>query len=258
VIPLSSLCPPTPVPEWRQYLRFAWNALSQSVEGGWKFYVWMTLLTAVFLVGANAWAVQVRDGMALTAMSDHVSWGLYIANFTFLVGLAAGGVMMVIPAYLYHDEEMHDIVIIGELLAIAAIIMSIMFVVCDLGRPDRFWHCCPAWEVQLSRLHAHLGRHRAERLFRHQPPHLRLPALYALPRPAARGEDVCAVRVAQHRVGHQHPHRHRLPLLRTRRPAVLEHRAARPALPHASAFVSGPAFIIVAIQIIRGDRAHVR
>jgi len=132
-----------PVPEWRQYLRFAWNALSQSVEGGWKFYVWMTLLTAVFLVGANAWAVQVRDGMALTAMSDHVSWGLYIANFTFLVGLAAGGVMMVIPAYLYHDEQMHDIVIIGELLAIAAIVMSIMFVVCDLGRPDRFWHMMP-------------------------------------------------------------------------------------------------------------------
>jgi hypothetical protein len=74
--------------------------------------------------GRNAWAVQVRDGMQVTNMSDHVSWGLYIANFTFLVGLAAGGVMMVIPAYLYHDEEMHDVVIIGELLAIAAIIMA--------------------------------------------------------------------------------------------------------------------------------------
>ena len=60
-----------------------------------------------------------------TGMSDEVSWGVYIANFTFLVGLAAGGVMMVIPAYLYHDEEMHDLTLIGELLAIAALIMAI-------------------------------------------------------------------------------------------------------------------------------------
>lgn len=128
---------------WRSYPRFIGNALLESVEGNWVFYVWMTVLTAVFLVGANGWAVQVRDGMQVTNMSDHVSWGLYIANFTFLVGLAAGGVMMVIPAYLYHDEEMHDLTLIGELLAIAALIMALMFVVCDLGRPDRFWHLLP-------------------------------------------------------------------------------------------------------------------
>lgn len=127
----------------RNYPRFLWQSLLDSVEGNWVFYLWMTALTAVFLVGANAWAVQVRDGMQVTNMSDHVSWGLYIANFTFLVGLAAGGVMMVIPAYLYHDEEMHDLTLIGELLAIAALIMALMFVVCDLGRPDRFWHLLP-------------------------------------------------------------------------------------------------------------------
>lgn len=134
---------PAPAAHWRNYPRFLWKALLDSVDGNWVFYVWMTFLTAIFLVGANAWATQVRDGMQLTNMSDHVSWALYIANFTFLVGLAAGGVMMVIPAYLYHDEEMHDIVLIGELLAVAALIMALMFVVCDLGRPDRFWHLIP-------------------------------------------------------------------------------------------------------------------
>lgn len=140
----ATTSPVVPRPfSWRSFGRFLGNAALESLDGGKVFYVWMICLSAVFLVGANAWAVQVRDGMALTNMSDHVSWGLYIANFTFLVGLAAGGVMMVIPAYLYHDEEMHDIVIIGELLAIAAIIMSLMFVVCDLGRPDRFWHLLP-------------------------------------------------------------------------------------------------------------------
>jgi Ni/Fe-hydrogenase subunit HybB-like protein len=135
--------PTTTRSHWRDYPRFLWQAALESVEGNRVFYIWMTMLTAIFLVGANAWAVQVRDGMQVTNMSDHVSWGLYIANFTFLVGLAAGGVMMVIPAYLYHDEEMHDLTLIGELLAIAALIMALMFVVCDLGRPDRFWHLLP-------------------------------------------------------------------------------------------------------------------
>lgn len=114
-----------------------------ATEGPWPYIVWMTALTAVALVGANAWAVQVRDGMIQTNMSDHVSWGLYIANFTFCVGLAAGGVMMVIPAYIYDDRDMHDVVIIGEAVAIAAIVMSTLSVIVDLGRPDRFWHMIP-------------------------------------------------------------------------------------------------------------------
>lgn len=125
------------------YLKFLRLAFRLATEGGWLFYAWMFVLTCVALVGTHAWAVQVRDGMAVTAMSDHVSWGLYIANFTFIVGLAAGGVMMVIPAYIYHDRDMHDTVIIGELLAIASIVMCLLFVVVDLGRPDRFWHMMP-------------------------------------------------------------------------------------------------------------------
>ncbi len=127
----------------QSYPGFLWWALGQATNGSWKFYVWMFALTAVFLVGANAWAVQVANGMIVTNMTDHVSWGLYIANFTFMVGVAAGGVMMVIPAYLYHDRKMHDIVILGELIAIAAIVMCLMFVVADLGKPERFWHLIP-------------------------------------------------------------------------------------------------------------------
>jgi molybdopterin-containing oxidoreductase family membrane subunit len=103
----------------------------------------MISLFAIALVGANAWAHQVADGMIVTHMTDHVSWGLYIANFTFCVGLAAGGVMMVIPAYLYDNDEMHHVVIIGEVVAIAAIIMCTLSVLVDLGRPDRFWHLIP-------------------------------------------------------------------------------------------------------------------
>ncbi|OUT61823.1 Polysulfide reductase, NrfD [Stieleria bergensis] len=125
------------------YPGFVKRSLVVMTEGSYAFLTWMTVLTAIALVGLNAWANQVATGMAVTGMSDQVSWGLYIANFTFCVGLAAGGVMMVIPAYLYKDKEMHQVVIIGETVAIAAIVMCLMFVMADLGRPDRFWHLMP-------------------------------------------------------------------------------------------------------------------
>lgn len=114
----------------------------------------MFVLTAIFMVGANAWAHQMVQGMGATALSDHVSWGLYIANFAFTVGLAAGAVMMVVPAYLYDDRDMHDVVIVGEILAVAAMVMSLYFVNVDIGRPDRIWHMIPGlgrfnWPVSL-------------------------------------------------------------------------------------------------------------
>jgi len=139
---------------WSAYPRFLVRMLSVATDGKLPFYAWMTVLTGVALVGANAWAHQVAQGMGVTAMTDHVSWGLYIANFTFAVGIAAGGVMMVIPAYLYDNRELHDVVIFGELLAIAAIIVCLAFVGVDVGRPDRFWHMIPGmgrfnWPVSM-------------------------------------------------------------------------------------------------------------
>jgi Ni/Fe-hydrogenase subunit HybB-like protein len=125
------------------YPRFLWECLRISFARGPLFYTWMAILTIIALVGANAWANQTGEGMILTNMTDHVSWGLYIANFTFGVGLAAGGVMMVIPAYLYEDRDMHEVVIVGELLAISAIVVSLTFVIVDMGRPDRLWHLIP-------------------------------------------------------------------------------------------------------------------
>jgi Ni/Fe-hydrogenase subunit HybB-like protein len=138
----------------RSYPRFLLRAVGVSTDGGWRFYTWMTALTAIFLVGVNAYAHQLAGGMGMTAMSDHVSWGLYIANFAFTVGLAAGAVMMVIPAYVYDDHDMHDVVIVGEILAVAAMVMALAFVNVDIGRPDRVWHMIPGvgrfnWPVSM-------------------------------------------------------------------------------------------------------------
>jgi molybdopterin-containing oxidoreductase family membrane subunit len=76
-------------------------------------------------------------------MRDQVSWGFYIGNFTFLVGVAAAAVVLVIPAYVYDWKPIREIVIYGELLAVSAIVMCLLFVFVDIGRPDRFWHLLP-------------------------------------------------------------------------------------------------------------------
>ncbi|EMI19931.1 polysulfide reductase, NrfD [Rhodopirellula maiorica SM1] len=148
---MSTTNQPSAIMSYPAFLR---RSISLATDGSLGFYAWMTALTAVALVGANAWANQVAAGMIATNMTDHVSWGLYIANFTFCVGLAAGGVMMVIPAYLYDDEEMHKVVIVGEAVAVAAIVMCTLNVLVDLGRPDRFWHLIPGigrfnWPVSM-------------------------------------------------------------------------------------------------------------
>src|SRR4051794_12768120 len=127
----------------RNYLVFLSRCGRIAFVGDWRYYAWMGLLTVFCLLGLNAYAKQFVHGLITTGMSDEVSWGVYIANFTFLVGVAAAAVMLVIPVYIYNNHELHDLVIFGELLAVAAILMCLAFVTVDLGRPDRFWHLIP-------------------------------------------------------------------------------------------------------------------
>lgn len=127
----------------KDYLMFLARSFVLSFYGSKLFYAWMAFLTILSVLGAHMFMRQTVEGLSVTGMTDQISWGVYIANFTFLVGLAAAAVMLVIPAYIYRNKEMHDVVLLGELLAIAAIIMCLLFVTVDLGRPDRFWHMMP-------------------------------------------------------------------------------------------------------------------
>ncbi len=137
----------TTAPPNATILSFLRRCFAVSHDGNIKFYTWMIFLTAVILVGVNAYVRQLSDGLVVSGMSDHVSWGIYISNFTYFVGLAAGAVMMVIPAYVYKNKAVHDVVVLGEILAIAAIIMAIAFVTVDLGHPERIWHMFPMMGV---------------------------------------------------------------------------------------------------------------
>ncbi len=127
----------------KNYGDFLWRCLRLAGEGDWRYFLWLGALLMLCLLGLNAYAKQFVHGLIVTDMTDQVSWGVYIANFSFLVGISAAAVMLVIPVYIYKNEELQDLVIFGQLLAIAAILMSLAFVTVDLGRPERFWHMIP-------------------------------------------------------------------------------------------------------------------
>lgn len=124
-------------------VQFFFHGFRSIFRGSGAYWIWVSSLMILVLFGLNTYAKQLAQGLVITGMGDEVSWGLYIANFAFLVGMAAAAVMMVIPAYIFKDKEMHKVVIFSELFAVAAMIMCMLFIVVDLGRPDRLWHMTP-------------------------------------------------------------------------------------------------------------------
>jgi molybdopterin-containing oxidoreductase family membrane subunit len=126
-----------------RFSRFVSGSVFLVTRGPAAYWVWVVVLFALIVSGVMAYSHQWETGLAATAMRDQVSWGFYIGNFTFLVGIAAAAVVLVIPAYIYHWKPIREIVIFGELLAVSAIVMCLLFVLVDLGRPDRFWHLMP-------------------------------------------------------------------------------------------------------------------
>jgi len=146
-------------------LQFATTSARFVLRGGKAYWIWIALLMALIVWGVLAYIEQVQVGLIVTNMRDQVSWAFYIGNFTFLVGVAAAAVVLVIPAYIYHWGPIKEVAILGEILAISAIVMCILFVMVDIGRPDRGWHLIPfvghmnfpssvlAWDVLVLNLY---------------------------------------------------------------------------------------------------------
>jgi Ni/Fe-hydrogenase subunit HybB-like protein len=111
--------------------------IEKAFKGNRYYWIWLALLALTAGVGFLSYLKQWDYGLGITGLSRNVSWGLYIANFTFFVGVAASAVMVVLPYYLHNVKSFAKMTILGEFLAIAAVIMSILFIFVDLGQPGR-------------------------------------------------------------------------------------------------------------------------
>lgn len=123
---------------------FVFDIVREVFRGSRGYKIWMGVLTLLVAFGIFSYYMQTSLGMlATTGVGEEVSWGIYIANFAYLIGIAAAAVMLVIPAYIFNHEEIRQVVVIGEAMAIAACTIAIMFILASLGRPDRLWHILP-------------------------------------------------------------------------------------------------------------------
>ncbi len=111
--------------------------IENALKGNRQYWGLITLLTLLVLLGVLAYSRQLSEGLTITGMSRDVSWGIYIAQFTFLVGVAASAVMVVLPYYLHDYKEFGKVVLLGEFLAVSAVTMCLMFIFADMGKPER-------------------------------------------------------------------------------------------------------------------------
>lgn len=111
--------------------------LERALKGSPRYWAWIGFLLVIIGAGACVWIYQLMEGLKITGLNRDVSWGFYIAQFTYLVGLAASGVMIVLPYYFHKYKPNKHMVIFGEFMAIAACIMCLLFIIVDIGQPQR-------------------------------------------------------------------------------------------------------------------------
>ena len=125
------------------FIRFIKESVKIVIRGNKWYYLWLAFLLSLITWGGLGYIDQLKEGLVVTNMRDSISWAFYIGNFTFLVGVAAAAIMLVIPAYIYNWKPIKEVVIFGELLAVSAVIMCVLFVLVDVGSPLRLWHMIP-------------------------------------------------------------------------------------------------------------------
>jgi molybdopterin-containing oxidoreductase family membrane subunit len=111
--------------------------IERALTGDRRYWGWVVALLALITVGSLFYLRQLTVGLTITGLSRDVTWGFYIAQFTFMVGVAASAVMVVLPYYLHDYKAFGRIAILGEFLAIGSVVMCVLFIMVDLGQPTR-------------------------------------------------------------------------------------------------------------------------
>jgi Ni/Fe-hydrogenase subunit HybB-like protein len=111
--------------------------LDNAFRGGRRYWLLLAFWGLLIAMGGIAYARQLSEGLTITGMNRDVSWGIYIAQFTFMVGIAASAVMVVLPYYLHNYKAFGRMVILGEFLAVSAVLVCMLFIFVDMGQPRR-------------------------------------------------------------------------------------------------------------------------
>ena len=154
-----------------RYVYFWIGMIRCAVTGSVGYFLWLGALGVAIAAGGFSYYHDLTEGLGVTNMNDYVSWGIGIANFVFFVGIAAAAAVLVVPAYAFHRNDIKEVVLIGELLAFCSVAMCMLFIMTDIGHPERFWHLVPplgalnlpssllAWDVIVFNVYLFLNLH---------------------------------------------------------------------------------------------------
>ena len=102
---------------------------------GGQFFIGTMIVMILWGLGAYIW--QLYNGLEVTAMRDYVSWGTYMSNFVFFIGISHAGTLISAILRVTHAEWRRPITRMAEAITVFALITGASMVIIDMGRPDR-------------------------------------------------------------------------------------------------------------------------
>jgi molybdopterin-containing oxidoreductase family membrane subunit len=108
-------------------------------RGDLKFWVSVVVLSALVIAGFYAYVYQLQRGLWVTGLNQKVSWGFYIINCVFFIGISYGGAMTSAILRLTNAKWRAPLTRLAEATAVAALLVGAVYPIIDLGRPDRFY-----------------------------------------------------------------------------------------------------------------------
>jgi molybdopterin-containing oxidoreductase family membrane subunit len=110
------------------------HSLAPASQGEW---LWMSMLGSVILAGIGAYAWQCIFGLKVTGMREYISWGVYMTNFVFFIGVSHAGTLISAILRVTGAEWRRSITRMAEAITVFALMVGAPMVIIDMGRPDR-------------------------------------------------------------------------------------------------------------------------
>ena len=111
------------------------------------FGLWMLFLGLLVLIGAVSGALVLVRGLAATALTDQVPWGLWITVDLTAIALGAGAFSLSAIAYIFRAKSFRQIARMAVFVGLAGYTSAMLALFMDIGRPDRFWHPTVYWNI---------------------------------------------------------------------------------------------------------------
>jgi molybdopterin-containing oxidoreductase family membrane subunit len=102
------------------------------------YYLVVLVLGMGVTWGLIGYLFQLTRGLSVTGMNNSVSWGVYITNFVFFIGISHAGTLISAILRVSGAEWRRPITRVAEAITVFALVFGGLQVFIDCGRPDRF------------------------------------------------------------------------------------------------------------------------